>query len=106
MRPILVSDVTSVARALLHVQPDHRPVLVDRIFQDADFGDRYTRRFKRVHPNFGDGTLAAAARKRRLADEPTFDDVQYGLCLKLVIAAILEKRSGFGQRSASEFRIK
>jgi hypothetical protein len=92
MRPILVSDITSVARALLFVQPEQRQELVDDIFMEADFGDRYTRRFRRAHGKFGDGTLARAARKRDLADEPTFDDVEYCRCLELVVKTIVTRR--------------
>ena len=63
MRPVLVIDLTTAARALLAAPSEQRMQLSAKILQDADFGDRYRRRFKQSHARFGNGTLAAAAQK-------------------------------------------
>ena len=92
MRPVLINDLTSAARALLLVQPARRAKLATLMLQYADFGDRYTRRFGRVHAGFGDGTLSSAARKRPLATEPTLDDIDYCTCLELVVQQLMARR--------------
>jgi hypothetical protein len=95
MRPVLVNDLTSAARALLLVQPTQRKALAKSLLQAADFGDRYTRRLGRVHAEFGDGTLSAAARKHPLAIEPTLDDFAYCQCLELVVQQLMARRTSF-----------
>ena len=92
MRPVLISDLTAAARALLFVQAEGRERLAAQFFQDADVGDRFTRRLGRAHPAFGDGTLSAAARKRPLAIEPTLDDFAYCECLKMVGHQLMARR--------------
>ncbi len=61
MRPVLVMDLTTAARALLAAPSEPRMQLSAKMLQDADFGDRYRRRFKQSYARFGHGTLAAAA---------------------------------------------
>ncbi|MFT4708385.1 MAG: hypothetical protein ACI9PU_002234 [Ascidiaceihabitans sp.] len=92
MRPILINDLTSAARALLFVQPVVRGNLAAHLLQNADVGDRYTRRLGWAHAEFGDGTLSAAARKRPLANEPTLDDFAYCECLALVLQQLMALR--------------
>jgi hypothetical protein len=92
MRPILINDLTSAARALLFVQPVVRGDLAAHLLQNADVGDRYTRRLGWAHAEFGDGTLSAAARKRPLANEPTLDDFAYCECLALVLQQLMALR--------------
>ena len=67
MWPVLVSYLTTAARALLAAPYAQRMELATGMLQAADFGDRYRRRFGQVHAGFGDGTIAAAARKHSLA---------------------------------------
>ena len=93
MRPVLVCDLTSAARALLLVKPDKWIELAELLIKNADFGDRYTRRFGHVHADFGDGTLSAAARKRPLAKEPTLDDFIYCECLSVVVRQLMKRRT-------------
>lgn len=94
MRPVLVSDLTSAARVLLAVEPLQRMEMAAQMLKEAEFADRYTRRFRRVHAVFGDGTLAGAARKRTLAVEPTFDNIAYCECLELLVQHLLAWRIG------------
>ena len=92
MWPVLVSDLTTAARALLAAPYAQRMELATGMLQAADFGDRYLRRFGQVHAGFGDGTIAAAARKHALAIEPTLDDIDYCACLELVLLQLMARR--------------
>ncbi|MDB4198154.1 hypothetical protein N9777_07800 [Ascidiaceihabitans sp.] len=85
MRPVLVIDLTTAARALLAAPSQQRMQLSTKMLQVADFGDRYRRRFKQSHARFENGALAATAQKYALAVEPTVDDWDYCACLELVL---------------------
>lgn len=85
MRPVLYLDVAAAARALLPLPPGERDRVCRLILRDADWADRYTRRLKRMHPGWGNGTLLAAARQWPLAAESTFDDPAYRACFALVL---------------------
>ena len=74
MRPVLVIDLTTAARALLAAPSQQRMQFSAKMLKVPDFRDRYRRRFKQSHARFGNGTLAATAQKYALAVEPTVDD--------------------------------
>lgn len=78
MRPVLLSDLTAVARALLRAPYAERQVLCARIIFEAEMADRFARRLRKPHPQWGNGTLIAASAQRALAAERTFDDTDYG----------------------------
>jgi hypothetical protein len=93
MWPVLHSDVTAAARALLAVPASARSDLVARIVQQADFANRYCRRLGKPHSTWGNGTLAAAAHQYELAEEPTFDSSEYCECMVLVLGCLTVRRS-------------
>ena len=93
MRPVLMSDVTAMARALMFVEPAAREALGDRIIRKAQAADRFTRRLRRVHPKWGNGTLRAAAQSEPLARETSFDDPAYCGAVRDVFRALAHARS-------------
>jgi hypothetical protein len=91
MRPVLYSDLTAAARALLAVPPPLRAQLCADLLQEADWADRFTRRLGRPHLRWGNGTLVAASAARAKANEPSVSDADYAACLGIVLAQILRK---------------
>jgi len=91
MRPVLHGDVVAAARALRAVPAAQRPRLVRRIIAAAEFADRYRRRVGRAHPDFGGGSLMAAAGAWPRRPEPLLDDPDYLGCLACVIEALLAR---------------
>ncbi len=89
MRPILHGDVSAAARALLAAPAAIRARLCDRLIAEAEMADLHVAETGRLHPVFGNGSLMAAARGRKLADEPRFDDIQYCQCFELVLQALI-----------------
>ena len=85
MRPVLPGDVAAVARALLAVPKAERAALCRRIFGQASEALAHVRLTGRLHPRWGDGSLAVAARACRLADEPFLDDLAYLGCTRVVL---------------------
>lgn len=89
MRPVLHGDVSAAARALLTAPPPHRDRLCARMIAEAELADRHVAVTGRLHPQFGNGSLMAAARSRPLADEPSFDDTDYCQCFETVLRHLI-----------------
>ena len=92
MRPVLHGDISNAARALLYVPEALRASLCERMIQESEAADEYVGRVGRLHPMWGNGSLMSAARKRMLADEPTFDDIEYCACFEMVLRRLTEWR--------------
>ncbi|KUJ82125.1 hypothetical protein [Ruegeria profundi] len=85
MRPVLHGDVSAAARALLAAPLEDRESLCARMFREAQLAYKHVSQTGQLHPEFGNGSLMAVARNRRLADEPCFDDIQFCRCFELVL---------------------
>ncbi len=79
MRPVLIGDAQAAALALLPLPDRARDAALERMFTRAAAADRYRKRLGRVHPAWGDGTLAAAARAEGGGElaEPVLCDAGY-----------------------------
>lgn len=88
MRVVLHGDVSCAARALHAVPGAQRPGLCRQIIAEAEAADRFFRRNGRAHAAWGNGSLMAAARKYPLADEPSFDNMDYCACVVMVLTAL------------------
>ncbi|MGC1504845.1 MAG: hypothetical protein WA782_11990 [Sulfitobacter sp.] len=88
MRSLFYSDVSAAARVLLVTPPAFRGQVCMRMIREAEFADRFVRRIGKLHPKWGNGTLLAVARRRRLGPEPGFDDPEYSACFQYVLAAL------------------
>jgi hypothetical protein len=93
MRPVLHGDVSSAARALLAAPEILRAGLCRRLIREAEAAERYVRKTGQMHPIWGNGSLMAAARRRVLAAEPSFDDRDYCACFEEVLRALTEHRA-------------
>ncbi len=92
MRRVFYSDVSAAARVLLrHPAPD-RPVTLAKLITQADAADRYVRRLGKLHPRWGNGTLAATALQMEPAQEPSFDNADYCGCFEMVLRALRGRR--------------
>lgn len=92
MRRVTHGDVVTAARALLATEPAQRPQALVEMIRAAQAADRYTRRFRRPHPFWVDGTLAAAAWCPGLPVEPTLGNPAYLDCLIAVLCALRQPR--------------
>ena len=88
MRPVLLGDVVSAARALLAVAPSERPGRLASLLFAADKAERHWRQVGRSHPRCGDGSLMAAALASGASPEPSLDNADYCRCLVLVLNAL------------------
>ncbi len=92
MRPVLPGDLVAAGRALLAAPPGERAGLARRLLRDADAADRFRKRLGRAHPEWGNGTLMAAALARPVAPEPRLDAPDYLRCQIEMLSALLERR--------------
>lgn len=92
MREILHADVTAAAAALMSVPEVARMAALDEMFLRAGAADAYRRRFGRLHPFWGNGSLYDAALRAGAKRQPRLSDDRYIDCLYLVIGALVERR--------------
>jgi len=88
MRPVGFDDLRTAARALMAVPQDARGALCARLLQRARWADCYVKRLSKLHPQWGDGTLRAAARPEELAHERWLGDQEYRDCCMLVLSML------------------
>lgn len=82
---VLPQDVSTLARALLAAPEPKRGAVLEEVFETATIAHHHLQRTGRIHPQIGDGTLDAAARRYPLAREPLWSDVEYaGLLLRVL----------------------
>lgn len=66
-----------------------RATVLERLLKRAEAADLYRRRYCRVHPGWGDGTLGAAAWRCDLLPEPPLSDADYLSCLVLILERLV-----------------
>lgn len=88
MRRALHSDAVAAARVLLAVPPLWRRWVLSRLIREADLAHGRVKRGFPGHRLWGDGSLMAAALRRRPSAEPSLEDAEYCRCLSMVYAAI------------------
>ncbi len=93
MRRVMHGDVVAAARVLIGVPDTARHRLCQRMINEAHAAHRYFRRFGKSHLLWGDGSLMAAAHKRRLMPEPGFSDTRYCGCVEMVLHELIEWRA-------------
>lgn len=91
MRRVLHCDLTAAARGLLRVPPVARAAVLRAWLAQAQAADRHVRRLRRLHPAWGDGTLAGRVRQHALPPEPALNDPEYLACLALVLEVLRAK---------------
>jgi hypothetical protein len=92
MRPVLHGDVSSAARVLLNVPNAIRADLSARMIKEAEAADAVFQTTGRSHALWGNGSLMGAARKRVLADEPSFSCSDYCACFEMILRALIAHR--------------
>lgn len=92
MRAVLLSDVTTAARALLCVPKTERAALCARLLGEAEAADRYARKLRKPHPKWGNGTLRGAVGDMPLEKERVCDDPEYAMCLCMVLRGLTARR--------------
>jgi len=94
MRPVLHGDVVAAACALLPLAEEERAPALRGMLARAVAADAYRRRFGRAHPDWGNGTLMAVARRPgQGVREPFLDDPDYCRCMALVFETLVDWRA-------------
>ena len=92
MRPVLHGDIVAGARVLLAVNEADRAALIGHMLDEAGWADAHRKRTGRAHPVWGDGSLMAAALRRRPPREPLLTETDYCTCLIQVLEAVVARR--------------
>ena len=91
MRRITMADLAAVAQFLARRPASDRPALLDRLISQAQAADCYSRRLRRPHPDWGDGSLLSRAMVDPCPAVAENDD--YWDSFSLVAAAIAARKS-------------
>ncbi len=91
MRPVIVTDLVCAGRAVLAAAPTARIRTAKALLDNANGADRARLSTGTLHPDFGDGTLADAARKMGLAPEPPVCDPDFARAMILVLQALVAR---------------
>lgn len=63
MRYVQLADIDAAARAVMFCPQTARPKMAARLLAEATLADKYRKRLRTPHPQFGTGTLMSAAAK-------------------------------------------
>lgn len=94
MRPVLSVDLICAGRAVMKARSEDRESVATALIAAADLADNHRRRFGVVHPEFGSGTLADAARLSGMAPEPTVCRREFAEALACVLQTIIRAQAG------------
>ncbi len=89
MRPIHLTDLDKVVRAVFDLDTAERRVKLDEIIRNANTDDRYRKRFNRPHPRYGTGRLGSTVTGERKSI--TFCNAHYRACLRDLLERLLAK---------------
>ncbi len=95
MRQAGLSDLHHAARALLSVPHNARAGFCAELLWQAHVADKYVKRLRRLHPQWGDGSLRAAALPYSSVVEVPPHTAVLWPCMAVVLDA-LTTRSGSG----------
>lgn len=87
------ADVVVAARRLFAQPPGKRAAELDRLLMRAQAADLYWCQVCCSHPDWGDGSLGAAAWRADLPPEPALSDRDYLSCLVLVFDRLARRGS-------------
>ncbi|MEM6303810.1 MAG: hypothetical protein AAF744_03770 [Pseudomonadota bacterium] len=86
----------TAARALIAVPRAERAALCARMIEEAHWADKFARRLRKAHRDWGNGTLLEAARRHPLAPERGFECAEWRGAFMLLLEQ-LSARGGRGR---------
>lgn len=94
MQRLIYGDVVALARVMLAAPPTCRRGICKTAFHEAKIADLHRARTGRLHPAFGDGSLAGWAGQRPKVPERPWDDPGFLGCLREIIGHVLASDPG------------
>lgn len=91
MRSVLSVDLFCAGRAVCAARPEDQLAVARVLVRRALFADRYRARHGCPHPEWGDGTLAAAARHHGPLAEGSACDPALAEALICVLRALIDR---------------
>jgi len=92
MKSVQLADIDAAARVLMCCPQSTRPRMVAQMLAQAETADKYRRRLRKPHPQFGSGTLMSVAVKYPQAVRvDCFDDDALDAFSHVIKALIVQK---------------
>jgi hypothetical protein len=89
MRAVHLSDMHFAALALKQQPPNDQAELFQTALCHADIADKYRKKLRRAHPEFGTGTLTSAMADRAPVAENKGRDTAYLQSMLVVVTGLL-----------------
>lgn len=101
MRPVLAGDVFALAHALLPLTGRMRQTTCIRMLQEADWADKYRKRYGGLHPVWGNGSLMGrvGAQSCTITACPAFQSTEFCASLASVLVTLEHWRRFKAHRS-------
>ena len=104
MRQLSLSDLYHAARALQRVPHDERHGFCEELFWRAHVADKYVKRLQKLHPQWGDGSLRAAAMPYSCGTLQPQNVRDTWSCMAVILEA-LRDQSKVGEHSCAPERV-
>ena len=85
-------DLHHAACALQCVHRTKRMGFCRELIWRAQVADKYVKRLRKLHPEWGDGSLCAAAIRHQIAGLSQVRSSEFNECLSIFLNVLLEKR--------------
>lgn len=92
MRQVALADLMQAARAAQLLPAQARPGFCARLIWRAHVADKHVKRLRKLHPDWGDGSLRSAARACPRAEMSPRTAVQFHAALAAVLEALARHR--------------
>ncbi len=94
----MTADLVCAARVVMTAPRLRQASVAHSLIVEAETADWHRRTYGELHPHFGDGTLAGAARNGDMAEERTVCDAEFASALMVVLQTILRRSTRQGSR--------
>ena len=91
MRPVLVTDILALARALADVPGIDRMDVAQKLIAETDLADLHRQQFAKSHPHWGDGSLSGRCLLAKPAAEPGPDDPAFLEAIAMAAYAVAKR---------------
>lgn len=92
IRQVLWSDVSAATQALFELPAENRAVAFRQMLSRAEAADLFRKRYRRWHPDWGNGSLAAVAASYQRSAVPFPGDCDLVPCLEVVCSGLVSWR--------------
>lgn len=97
MRRVGLNDLHHAACAVQSAAKSERHCCARQLVWRAHVADKYVKRLRKLHPNWGDGSLREASLRALKWDTRPRDSQEYRRCMSVVLEALEDRENAISQ---------